>query len=76
MPIQLLRGKRALNQPALTISMEDIIDRSYRVTNTTPNVTYALDPDLKKIVDSWPKGSNSTRAPSSASSPTRVSRTS
>jgi hypothetical protein len=27
-------------------------------------MTYALDPDLKKIVDSWPKGFISTRAPS------------
>jgi nucleoside-diphosphate-sugar epimerase len=59
-----LRGKRVLNQPALTISMEDIIESIARVTNTTPNATYALDPDMKKIVDSWPKGFISTRAPS------------
>ncbi|MGM4918837.1 NAD-dependent epimerase/dehydratase family protein [Tardiphaga sp. 813_E8_N1_3] len=59
-----MRGKRVLNQPALTISMDDIIESIARVTNTTPNVTYALDPDLKKIVDSWPKGFISTRAPS------------
>lgn len=59
-----LRGKHVLNQPALTISMEDIVESIARITNATPDVTYAPDPTLKKIVDGWPKGFISTRAPS------------
>lgn len=59
-----LRGKRVLNQPALTISMEDIVESIARVIDASPDVTYAADPELKKIVDGWPKGFISTRAPS------------
>jgi nucleoside-diphosphate-sugar epimerase len=60
-----LRGKRALNQPALTVSMEDIVASIARVIDATPpEVSFAPDPELKKIVDSWPKGFISTRAPS------------
>ncbi|QUS39227.1 NAD-dependent epimerase/dehydratase family protein [Tardiphaga alba] len=59
-----LRGKRALNQPALTVSMEDIVTALTIVTDTTPQVTFEPDAELKKIVDGWPKGFISTRAPS------------
>jgi nucleoside-diphosphate-sugar epimerase len=59
-----LRGKRVLNQPALTISMEDIVAALGIVIEVAPKVTYAPDPELKKIVDGWPKGFISTRAPS------------
>jgi nucleoside-diphosphate-sugar epimerase len=59
-----LRGKRVLNQPALTVSMEDIVAALGIVIDATPNVSFAPDPELKKIVDGWPKGFISTRAPS------------
>lgn len=59
-----LRGKRMLNQPALTVSMEDIVAALGVVIDITPKVTFAPDPELKKIVDGWPKGFISTRAPS------------
>jgi nucleoside-diphosphate-sugar epimerase len=60
-----LRGKRMLNQPALTVSMEDIVASIARVIDATPpEVSFAPDPELKKIVDGWPKGFISTRAPS------------
>lgn len=59
-----LRGKRVLNQPALTVSMQDIVDAMSVVLDVTPRVTFAPDPELKAIVDGWPKGFISTRAPS------------
>jgi nucleoside-diphosphate-sugar epimerase len=59
-----LRGKRVLNQPALTISMEGIVAALGIVIDTTTSVTFAPDPELKLIVDGWPKGFISTRAPS------------
>jgi D-erythronate 2-dehydrogenase len=59
-----LRGKRVLNQPALTVSMEDIVTALDIVTETPTKVTFEPDPELKKIVDGWPKGFISTRAPS------------
>jgi nucleoside-diphosphate-sugar epimerase len=59
-----LRGKRMLNQPSLTVNMEDIIAAIERVLDTSINVSFAPDPELKKIVDGWPKGFISTRAPS------------
>lgn len=59
-----LRGKRVLNQPALTISMDDIVAALNIVAEVAPRVTFAPDPELKKIVDGWPKGFISTRAPS------------
>jgi hypothetical protein len=31
---------------------------------TPPELSFAPDPELKKIVDGWPKGFISTRAPS------------
>jgi D-erythronate 2-dehydrogenase len=34
------------------------------VTETPTKVTFEPDPELKKIVDGWPKGFISTRAPS------------
>ncbi|WP_295851923.1 NAD-dependent epimerase/dehydratase family protein [Tardiphaga sp.] len=58
-----LRGNRALNQPALTVSMEDIVAAIARVMDAAPEVSFVPDTDLKKIVDSWPKGFISTRAP-------------
>lgn len=58
-----LRGKRALNQPALTVSMEDIVNALNIVSDTPPRVTFEPDAELKKIVDGWPKGFISTRAP-------------
>ncbi|UGV25951.1 NAD-dependent epimerase/dehydratase family protein [Rhodopseudomonas boonkerdii] len=59
-----LRGKRVLNQPALTVSMEDVVAALNIVTDVVPRVTFEPDPELKKIVDGWPKGFISTRAPS------------
>jgi D-erythronate 2-dehydrogenase len=59
-----LRGKRVLNQPALTVSMEDIVAALNIVAEVAPRVTFEPDPELKKIVDGWPKGFISTRAPS------------
>ena len=59
-----LRGKRALNQPALTVSMTDIVEALDRVLNGGVDIAFAPDHDLKKIVDGWPKGFISTRAPS------------
>lgn len=59
-----LRGKRVLNQPALTVSMEDIVAALNIVAEVPPRVTFEPDPALKKIVDGWPKGFISTRAPS------------
>ena len=59
-----LRGKRVLNQPALTVSMEDIVNALNIVAEVAPRVTFDPDPELKKIVDGWPKGFISTRAPS------------
>ena len=59
-----LRGKRALNQPALTVSMTDIVDALARVLDSAPAIDFAPDAELKKIVDGWPKGFISTRAPS------------
>jgi nucleoside-diphosphate-sugar epimerase len=59
-----LRGKRALNQPALTVSMADIVDALNIVADVAPRVSFEPDPELKKIVDGWPKGFISTRAPS------------
>lgn len=58
-----LRGKRVLNQPALTVSMEDIVNALNIVADVAPRVTFEPDPELKKIVDGWPKGFISTRAP-------------
>lgn len=58
-----LRGKRVVNQPALTVTMEDIVAAIERVCDLSPEVSYAPDPELKKIVDGWPKGLISTRAP-------------
>jgi nucleoside-diphosphate-sugar epimerase len=59
-----LRGKRALNQPGLTVSMTDVTEALERVLDSAVDVTFAPDPDMKKIVDGWPKGFISTRAPS------------
>jgi len=59
-----LRGKRMLNQPALTVSMMDIVESIARVIDGTPDIGFAPDAELKKIVDGWPKGFISTRAPS------------
>ena len=59
-----LRGKRMLNQPALTVSMTDIVESIARVIDGTPDIGFAPDAELKKIVDGWPKGFISTRAPS------------
>ena len=59
-----LRGKRALNQPALTVAMTDIAEALERVLNGGIDISFAPDPELKKIVDGWPKGFISTRAPS------------
>ncbi|MDB5619165.1 NAD-dependent epimerase/dehydratase family protein [Tardiphaga sp.] len=59
-----LRGKRMLNQPALTVSMTDIVESITRVTGSAPDISFAPDAELKKIVDGWPKGLISTRAPS------------
>lgn len=59
-----LRGKRVLNQPALTIAMADIVESIARVIDATPDVSYQVDPALKTIVDGWPRGFISTRAPS------------
>ena len=59
-----LRGKRALNQPSLTVSMTDIVDALARVLDSAPAIDFAPDAELKKIVDGWPKGFISTRAPS------------
>jgi nucleoside-diphosphate-sugar epimerase len=58
-----LRGKRMLNQPGLTVSMMDIAESIGRVIGP-PDISFAPDPELKKIVDLWPKGFISTRAPS------------
>jgi D-erythronate 2-dehydrogenase len=58
-----LRGKRILNQPSLTVSMDDIVAAIERVLDASTNVSFAPDPALKKIVDGWPKGFISTRAP-------------
>lgn len=61
-----LRGKRAFNQPALTVTMDDIATAVGRVRNGKPSgkITFAPDPELKQIVDGWPKGFISTRAKS------------
>jgi nucleoside-diphosphate-sugar epimerase len=61
-----LRGKRGFNQPALTVSMDDIAASVSRVRNGKPpgKITFAPDPELKQIVDGWPKGLISTRAAS------------
>jgi nucleoside-diphosphate-sugar epimerase len=59
-----LRGNRVLNQPALTVSMEDIVAALDIVAEAPTQVTFAPDPDLKKIVDGWPKSLISTRAAS------------
>lgn len=59
-----LRGKRVLNQPALTVSMEDIVTALTIVTDKVPDIRFEPDAELKKIVDGWPKGFISTRAPS------------
>ena len=61
-----LRGKRGFNQPALTVSMDDIAASVARVRNGKPpgKITFAPDPELKQIVDGWPKGLISTRAAS------------
>jgi nucleoside-diphosphate-sugar epimerase len=59
-----LKGKRVLNQPALTVSMEDLVAQIALVIDATPEITFEPDPELKKIVDGWPKGFISTRAPS------------
>lgn len=59
-----LHGKRMLNQPALTISMEGIVELIARVVDAAPDVRYEPDPDLKRILNSWPRGVISTRAAS------------
>lgn len=60
-----LRGKRMLNQPGLTVSMMEIAESIARVIDgPPPEIGFAPDADLKKIVDGWPKGFISTRAPS------------
>ena len=61
-----LRGKRAFNQPALTVSMDDIAASIARVRNgkAPGKITFAPDTELKQIVDGWPKGFISTRAAS------------
>jgi nucleoside-diphosphate-sugar epimerase len=60
-----LRGKRMLNQPGLTVSMMEIVESIGRVIEgPPPNISFAPDAELKKIVDGWPKGLISTRAPS------------
>lgn len=59
-----LRGKRVLNQPALTVTMTDIIEALERVLDGGVDISFAPDPELKRIVDGWPKGFISTRAPS------------
>lgn len=58
-----LRGKRMLNQPGLTVSMMEIVESIGRVIGS-PDIGFAPDAELKKIVDGWPKGFISTRAPS------------
>jgi nucleoside-diphosphate-sugar epimerase len=60
-----LRGKRMLNQPGLTVSMMEIVESIARVIEYgPPHISFAPDANLKKIVDGWPKGFISTRAPS------------
>ena len=58
-----LIGRRALNQPSLTISMAEIAASVSRVLDIDPgSISFVPDPDLKKIVDGWPTGFISTRA--------------
>jgi nucleoside-diphosphate-sugar epimerase len=59
-----LRGKRMLNQPGLTVSMTDIAESIARISGAAPDIRFAPDAELKKIIDGWPKGLISTRAPS------------
>ena len=44
--------------------MTDIVDALARVLDSAPAIDFAPDAELKKIVDGWPKGFISTRAPS------------
>ena len=58
-----LVGRRALNQPALTVSIADIAAALARVLDIGKDqITFDPDPALKKIVDGWPTGFISTRA--------------
>jgi nucleoside-diphosphate-sugar epimerase len=59
-----LQGKRAFNQPALTVSMEEVAASISRARNgkAAGKITFAPDPELKQIIDGWPKGVTSTRA--------------
>lgn len=54
----------ALNQPALTISMQDIVEALKRTINGAKglNVTFKPDDALNAIVETWPKGFVSQRA--------------
>jgi len=56
-----LPPKRALNLPALTVSVAEMAEAGAR-NGATGRVTHAPDPQVQRIVDGWPRRFVSERA--------------
>lgn len=56
-PAAAFRGSRALNQPGLTISVNDMLTALARVAgpDVAGRVRFAPEPDISRVFDSWPK---------------------
>lgn len=61
LPTAELPPKRALNLPALTVSIADMAEAAQR-GGATGKIAYAPDPQMQAIVQSWPKQFLSDRA--------------
>lgn len=63
-PTAKLNGATAINLPALTVSMADIVATLRRRVDASRlgKITFAPDPELEAIVANWPKGFVSQRA--------------
>lgn len=57
-----LNDLNAINQPALTVSMMEMVKSLTRISNRSGRFHFKPDPALDKIVDGWPKQFVSLRA--------------
>lgn len=61
LPVEMVPLKRAFNLPALTVTVAEVIAAGQR-HGAGGKATYAPDPDVQAIVDSWPRRFTSDHA--------------
>lgn len=68
LPIEALGGDRTLLLPGLPMSMQEAVDavaaeaKAHEAVNDVGEVTFSPDPEIQRIVDSWPASISSARA--------------